>query len=151
MKLHLLIGIFVLAVIAGFIIMVVPGPKRAGVGQTPATSTPQALVYKDLIKVTSPLSNAVVGTTITITGEARGPWYFEASFPIEIHNASGTILGAGPAQAQGEWMTTDYVPFTATLSVPPQPAGSHGTIVLKKDNPSGLPEHDDSVSIPIVF
>ena len=51
--------------------------------------------------------------------------------------------------AQGEWMTEAQVTFTASMQID---ATFHGKakLVLLKDNPSGLPEHDDSVEIPIV-
>ena len=48
-------------------------------------------------------------------------------------------------------MTADYVPFTITLPFPAQAAGSEGTVVLRNDNPSGMPENDKSLEIPIVF
>ncbi len=48
-------------------------------------------------------------------------------------------------------MTDAFVPFTATLTYPAQPAGSTGTLVLKKDNPSGEPVNDMSLTIPIQF
>ena len=88
---------------------------------------------------------------LRVTGKARGGWYFEASFPVQIKNASGTVIAEGPAQAQGEWMTQDYVPFKITLSFPAQAAGSKGTVVLRNDNPSGLPENDKSLEIPVTF
>ena len=63
----------------------------------------------------------------------------------------GHVIAEGPAQAQGEWMTQDYVPFKITLSFPAQAAGSKGTVVLRNDNPSGLPENDKSLEIPVTF
>jgi len=54
-----------------------------------------------------------------------------------------------PAQAQGEWMTENFVPFKVELAVPKTYIG-HATLVLHKDNPSGLPEHKASVSFPII-
>src|SRR3989344_1218765 len=95
-----------------------------------------------------------VGDTVTsplaITGTAKG-WYFEASFPVEVRNASGTILAQAPAQAQSDWMVDAFVPFAITLTFPAQPASSTGTIVFRKDNPSGLPENDESLTVPVVF
>ena len=91
-----------------------------------------------------------ITSPITISGEAKG-WYFEASFPIKIVNESGAILDQRPAQAQGEWMTSEFVPFSVRLSFPAQPTGSKGKIILEKDNPSGLPEYDDYLEIPITF
>lgn len=85
----------------------------------------------------------------TVTGQARGMWFFEASFPIEVLDKDGNQLTMVVAQADGEWMTENFVPFSANVSV----GGYSGpaTLILRKDNPSGLPEHDASVSIPIVI
>ena len=106
----------------------------------------------DLIMVGQPTKNAVIGaTSTTLTGSARGFWYFEASFPVQIKDASGKVIAQGPAQAQSEWMTTDFVIFKATLTYPKQPKGSKGTVVLMNDNPSGLPENQKTVEIPVTF
>jgi len=79
-----------------------------------------------------------------------GNWYFEASFPVMIFDANGEKLGVVPAQAKGDWMTTEFVPFEATLTFD-KPTTATGTLVLLKDNPSGLPENDNSISIPVSF
>lgn len=106
----------------------------------------------DLIEVTSPTINGTVSSPLVVTGSARGTWYFEASFPIEVRNASGALIGQGYGQAQGEWMTENFVPFKSVpITFTAQPKGSTGTVVLKKDNPSGLPENDRSLEIPITF
>jgi len=110
----------------------------------------QGVVYKDLIKVTSPLTNAVVTSPLKVTGEARGNWYFEASFPVRVYDAKDKELGVIPAQAKGEWMTTEYVPFEATINFQ-TPTTETGTVVFQKDNPSGMPENEDSVTIPVRF
>ena len=102
------------------------------------------------ISLTTPTPNAVVTSPLTVTGEARGPWYFEASFPVRLLDGNGVEIAITPAQAQGEWMTTEFVPFQATLVFAP-PATQTGTLILEKDNPSGLPEHADSISIPVSF
>lgn len=107
-------------------------------------------VYKDLIKIETPFQNAIVTSPVTVSGTARGPWFFEASFPVEVLDEDGTSLGIAPVQAQGEWMTLDFVKFKGDVTFK-TPKGSTGKIVFKKDNPSGLPENDDSVSIPIRF
>lgn len=103
-----------------------------------------------LIRVSEPMPNSLVSSPVRIRGEARGNWYFEASFPVKILDANGRQLGIAPAQAQGEWMTTEFVPFDLTLTFS-APTTSTGTIVLEKDNPSGLPEHADEIRIPVKF
>lgn len=105
------------------------------------------------IRVDAPESNTSISSPVTITGTARGNWFFEGSFPVSIVNWDGRIIGQGIAQAQGEWMTEDFVPFTATLSYTfaSNTPYNRGAIILKKDNPSGLPQNDASIEIPVTF
>ncbi len=105
----------------------------------------------NLIRIDTPRPNALVSSPLIISGEARGYWFFEASFPIELHDENGNLLAEHYAEAQGEWMTTDFVPFKSTLTFTNPPSGTAGTLILRKDNPSGLPEHDDALIIPIRF
>ncbi len=104
----------------------------------------------DLIRLTSPRPGDKIISPLTITGEARGTWYFEASFPVEIQDANGNVLAQAPAQAQGEWMTENFVPFAVTIDFI-APASGEGKLILRKDNPSGLPENNDHLEIPIIF
>lgn len=92
----------------------------------------------------------VVKSPMEITGEARGTWYFEASFPIKIYDVNGTLLGTAIAQAEGDWMTEDFVPFRTTLTFV-SATTTIGKIVFRKDNPSGLPENDAEFNIPVKF
>jgi hypothetical protein len=102
----------------------------------------------DSIMVELPFPGAVTGKEFTVTGKARGTWYFEASFPVVLIDPSGNVIATGIAQAEGDWMTENFVPFKATIQAPSTFIGP-ATLVLKKDNPSGLPEHDASISFPI--
>ena len=104
----------------------------------------------DLIFMSMPLPEESVSSPLRVTGKARGNWYFEASFPVKIYDSKGTLLTQGPAQAQSEWMTTVHVPYTTTLTFS-KPTTDTGFLVLEKDNPSGLPEHDNELRIPIRF
>lgn len=113
-------------------------------------SKSEPYLYKDLIKIDSPLQNQKINSPVSVKGEARGNWYFEASFPAQVLDGDGTVLGSGPVQAQGEWTTTNYVPFSGSIEFS-KPKSKTGSIIFKKDNPSGLPANDDSVSIPINF
>ena len=112
----------------------------------------EPVAYNDLIKVSSPLPNARIGSPVTITGEARGQWFFEASFPVLVMDKNGLIIGEGFAEATGDWMTQEYVPFVATVTFDADTTVSDkGSIILKKSNASGMPEHDDSFKFPITF
>jgi hypothetical protein len=104
----------------------------------------------DQIKVSKPQPNQVVGSPLDIEGEARGTWFFEATFPVKLLDANDDVIATYFAQAQGEWMTEDFVPFKAQL-VFEKPTTDTGILILEKDNPSGLPENDASIEIPIRF
>lgn len=101
--------------------------------------------------VTEPAPGASIVSPLVVRGEARGNWFFEATFPVILTDWDGKIIAEGYAQADGEWMTSEFVPFTATVNFEKPPYGERGTVILKKDNPSGLPEHDDAVEFFITF
>ncbi len=111
----------------------------------------------DRIIVTSPAPGANVASPLQVSGEARGNWFFEGSFPVVLTNWDGLIIAEGVATASGDWMTESFVPFTTTLTFTnPLTSGSpeymvKGTLILKRDNPSGLPEQDAALELPIRF
>lgn len=105
---------------------------------------------KDPAYLTNIKTNEIIESPLILQGQARGSWFFEASFPIRIIETNNRVLGEGIAQAQGEWMTRDYVPFTSTIEFK-TPGTNQGFILLIKDNPSGLPEHDAQLRIPVRF
>lgn len=105
----------------------------------------------DKIRITSPRPNEKISSPVKIIGEARGTWYFEATFPIVLVDWDGRIIAEGYAQAQGDWMTENFVPFESMLQFKIPDYGEAGTLILKKSNPSGLPENDDSLEIPVKF
>lgn len=104
----------------------------------------------DLIIVSSPTDGQIISSPVRVIGQARGYWFFEASFPIIIKDANGNIIGEGLAQAQNDWMTGDFVPFKSSINFL-SPATTIGEVILKKDNPSGLPEHDAEIRVPVRF
>ncbi|MEK7549462.1 MAG: Gmad2 immunoglobulin-like domain-containing protein [Patescibacteria group bacterium] len=104
----------------------------------------------DIIMVSSPRPNQSILSPLVISGQARGAWFFEGSFVVKLRDTDGNILAQGIAEAQDEWMTTEFVPFFLTLSFEIPKAGK-GELVLEKSNPSGLPENADALHIPIYF
>lgn len=105
---------------------------------------------EDLIKIFQPRPNDFIKSPLEIKGEARGYWFFEASFPVQLLDANGKELGTTIAQAKGDWMTENFVPFEAVLEFQ-TPTTEKGTLILEKDNPSGLPEYEDELKIPVLF
>ncbi|MEK7673815.1 MAG: Gmad2 immunoglobulin-like domain-containing protein [Patescibacteria group bacterium] len=108
---------------------------------------------EDLIQVESPRANEIISSPLIIKGEARGHWFFEASFPVVLTNWDGLIIAQGIATAKSDWMTSEFVPFEAKLDfiIDKNTYSNRGSLILRKDNPSGLPEHDDALEIPIKF
>jgi hypothetical protein len=121
----------------------------------PATTTPAATTTPQtdpatLIKITSIKAGDKLTSPFKVTGQARGPWYFEATFPIQLVDAKGNLLVESYAEAQGEWMTEKFVPFSANI-VFTQPTTATGTLIFMNANPSGEPERSLEVRIPITF
>ncbi len=104
-----------------------------------------------ILRVLSPLPDSVISSPLTITGEAPGTWYFEGSFPVDLVDGAGIVQAQGQAQAQDDWMTSEFVPFVVTLEFEKPSYSETGTLFLRRDNPSGLSENDDAIEIPIQF
>ncbi len=108
--------------------------------------------YNDKVRLFSPAPGSTISNPLVVTGEARGTWFFEADFPVTLLDENEEVLAQWYAVADGEWMTEEYVSFTATieydhLSV----SGQVGSLQIDRDNPTGKPEHDDGFSIPVVL
>lgn len=143
-----LLIVFVIIVVGALALAFVPAPPKAPVTGTTATSTnPLA----DIIVVDAPIDGAAVTSPLTMSGKARGNWYFEASAPVALLDSNGAVIAQGFITANGDWMTADFVPFTGSLTFPDQPAGSTGTLVLSNDNPSGDPTRQKTLDIPVTF
>ncbi len=104
----------------------------------------------NVIIVDEPHRNIRVTSPLVIKGKVRGGWFFEAVFPIRIVDDQGVELGRTTAHAKGEWTTNEFVPFEATLTFK-RNASYSATIILEKDNPSGLPENDQALKLPIAL
>ncbi|MFA5652404.1 MAG: Gmad2 immunoglobulin-like domain-containing protein [Candidatus Paceibacterota bacterium] len=111
-----------------------------------SSSTSDMPIVVDNIK-----DNQEVSSPLKIKGRARGNWFFEASFPVELVDIDGNVLAREPAQALSDWMTTDFVNFSVTLNYTKSTSTNHALLVLSKDNPSGNPEFDQSIFIPVIL
>lgn len=127
-----------------------PPPRGAEPSKPASTGDTSAAAHADRIRLASPVAGASVRSPLQVAGEARGPWFFEASFPVTLLDANGSVLAQSPAQARGEWMIEGFAPFEAQLIFPP-PTTPTGTLVLSKSNPADLPEHAAEVRIGVRF
>ena len=124
---------------------------------TPITVAPKSSVHtfndkngRDVLRLLKPAQDAKIANPLIIIGEVRGNWSFEAQFPVKLYDAQNNLLAEAPAMLKGDWMTTDYVPFTASLMYK-KSVTTTGTLVLEKDNPSGLREYADEIRVPVKF
>jgi hypothetical protein len=146
-KLNILICVLVLGAVVwfGFIKNKVEAPTNT----EPTAKITYDNTSADYIVVDLPFPGAVTGKEFKVTGKARG-FYFEASFPVEVLDKDGKQIFIAPAQAQGDWMVDAFVPFSIDVKVPESYIGP-ATLVLHKDNPSGEPAYDASISFPFTI
>jgi hypothetical protein len=102
------------------------------------------------IEVFNIKSGQEISSPLVVEGKAVGNWFFEASFPIIVTDESGNILGSSYAKAQSDWMTEDFVPFKGEITFSSK-TGGKGFLIFKKDNPSGLPQYDKEIKIPVML
>jgi hypothetical protein len=141
----------------------IPAPEPVPEPPTPPIVLPPE---DNMIRLTEPVEGAKVTSPLTVRGMARGTWFFEASFPLVLTDWDGKIIAQSYAQftpdtnnPESTWMTEEFIPFEGTITFEnpsfPNTDASHfshrGTLILQKDNPSGLPELDDAREITVIF
>lgn len=106
-------------------------------------------IEPDII-ISSPQRGQTIKSPLSVEGMAKGNWFFEASFPIRLLDDKGNELAAGQAIATSDWMTENLVPFKGEILFEPGTA-NQGVLILKNDNPSGLPEKEKQTQMPVNF
>ncbi|MEK7151045.1 MAG: Gmad2 immunoglobulin-like domain-containing protein [Patescibacteria group bacterium] len=148
-------GLIILLIVFAVILRLFPA-KRVILPTPPVEPLPPVVVdpvpppLSDLIKVNYPKPNDVIKSPVSISGEARGTWFFEASFPITILDANRKVLAKVPMQATADWMTIDFVPFEGVVPFV-KSTTTTGFIIFENDNPSGEVERSKSIEVPIRF
>lgn len=134
-------------------------PDGTSVGRTlpncEFASCPEIVGIENKLVITSQKPNDQISNPVTVSGKAVGIWLFEGSFPIEVHDANGKLLGTGtakfvPQSPNDTWMTDQLVNFQGEIKFS-QPTTDTGYILFEKDNPSGLPQNDESFQLPVKF
>ncbi|MDP2860221.1 MAG: Gmad2 immunoglobulin-like domain-containing protein, partial [bacterium] len=103
---------------------------------------------KDDVVLFSLKSNQAISSPFVVEGKARGTWFFEASFPVDLVDEYNKHLAIGVAQAQEDWMTEDFIDFKVQLEFVAQ-EDINGFLIFRKDNPSGLSENDKEFIVPV--
>jgi hypothetical protein len=115
----------------------------------------QGSCKSDLIIVEEPLAGTTISSPLTVKGKARGTWYFEGDFPLILTDWDGKIIAEWYATALDDWMVESFVPFEGVIEFE-DPGFSNGyinrgTLIFRKDNPSGISQYDDALEIPVFF
>jgi hypothetical protein len=127
-----------------------PRQCRTPKGESFTEEIGNELELTDLIQITNPRPNQTLTSYTAITGKAQGSWFFEASFPIKLLVDDKEIATA-IATADGDWMTTEFVNFTATLVYTPTKEIRQAKLIFQKDNPSDLPANDNALIMPVTL
>ena len=104
---------------------------------------------KDLVSF-SLISGSTVSGKLEIMGAIAGGYFNEGSMPVTILDADKKILKITSATAKSDWTTAAPILFTSALDFTGLPKGP-AFIELHNDNPSGMPQNDKSILIPIVI
>lgn len=127
-------------------------PRKCSSGGKTFTEVSLMEVNKqsDLIKIAQPETFELFKSPQAVRGAARGQWYFEGTFPVTLLDANGKVIAETYAEAEADWMTENFVLFSANVTFD-TPVTSTGTLILKKSNASGLPENDAEISMEVRF
>jgi hypothetical protein len=143
-------------IVAMFAILIFVPAARGPVVSTNSSSTDTGIIGSVIsldghVEVGAPLADSLISSPARIAGNVTGGgWFFEGSFPVKVLDGDGRVLGQGLATTTGEWMSTGTVPFSTVIPFM-TPRFTTGMIVLLKDNPSGLSQNAESLSIPVRF
>lgn len=108
------------------------------------------LEHSEDIIVSYPRPNQQIKSPLVIEGKARGGWFFEGSFSVELYDEKNVSLGQAVLQAKEEWMTEEFVTFEGELTFDKKNA-SKGELRIRNANPSGMKENEKVLLIPVVF
>lgn len=122
--------------------------------ETPSDDTSDNVSNEQII-IENPESNQIISSPINLEGQVRGTWLFEATAPVVLVDWDGRIIAESFIQAEGNWMTENFVPFSGEIEFEePEDLGDfsdRGTLIFRKANPSGLPENDDAIEVNVRF
>lgn len=131
-------------------IMVFGGCTNSAPSIDTSTTSSTTKFSSDFFRIDKPAQDTVISSPLEISGQALGTVFFEGGFPISIEDSNGNTLGSDQASSTADWMTEKFVPFAAKITFK-TPTSKTGFIVLKNDNPSGLPENSHSAKFPVNF
>ena len=117
----------------------------------PPTPTVTPSSFLDEVVIIQPKINDLVTSPLKIHGTALSSWFFEGQLVILLNDDKNNVLanGIGQEDTPGSWTQGGMVSFTSDLKF--TTSAKSGYLVIKNDNPSGLPENQKEYRIPIKF
>ncbi|MBT4385057.1 hypothetical protein HOD30_04910 [Candidatus Peregrinibacteria bacterium] len=148
MKKNILIGalIFVLGLSA----CVSPAKNRKKRVKPEPVEVVENIEVDNEVNVSVPASGAEVSSPFLVSGTAPGFWYIEAQIILELRDADGKMLDYKSVMTYDDWMIEEAVSFDGELSFEVSET-TNATIVVRRENVSGLPEHEMSFEMPVVL
>ncbi len=116
---------------------------------------PAQTLSHEMVVVNTPMQDEKISSPLRVEGTARGGWFFEGSFPIDITDEEGNIIAQKYATVKegNDWMVGKEVevPFEGEIEFTVPEGITEGFVVFKKDNPSDKRELDDQFVLPVKF
>jgi uncharacterized membrane protein YgcG len=103
------------------------------------------IVDNNSIIITTPKNGDQISVPIEIAGQAKGYWFNQGLFPVQIYDTERNLVATTYAIAMGDWTQPEaFVPFKAQIdSYDNAPQKKAGHIVFKKGNlVSGLADNE---------
>jgi hypothetical protein len=149
MKNQLVVALLlVVFLVVGIILGRVLGKPITGGVKTPSV-TPAPSNWASEVKLVSPTSNQAVESPLRVTGSIKRNWTFEAVMTIWVLDSKKAVIGGGPVYTTLTNESDEWVSFDTSLIFTPE--GSDGFLQIKNDNPSGLPENEKVLEVPLKF
>lgn len=106
--------------------------------------------YSGEIILDNPTPNQKITSPLFVKGKARGSWFFEGQMSAELVDIHNESLGRVILEAQGNWQTDNLVPFSGGL-IFKKGTTSRADLKIRNDNPSGLPQNQKEIIIPVTL
>lgn len=102
------------------------------------------------ILIFSPRENEKIKSPLKIEGKAKGFWFFEAQFNVELYDLNNNLLGFSTLTAKGDWTKEDYIDFEGELKFI-ENTTDFGILRFRGANASGLPENEKIFELIVEF
>ncbi len=89
---------------------------------------------------------------LTITGQARGYWFYNNEFPVIVYDSTDTAIAYGVAKTTADTNTKEFLPFTAVIEEYTfLPAKKRGYILFQRSTGDIQQGRQNTARVPIQF